>query len=116
MESLGFLQKWTDKDLLHLITLLADVTYVLKGLQKREACILSDLSKVRERVVKELQDMKSSPLTGGWEETLLSGIDENNVFHGIQLKESTRRTDRAHAYVPSKRLVFCRSFRNYRQS
>ena len=48
--------------------------------------------------------MKSSPLTGGWEEALLSGIDENNVFHGIQLKESTHRSDRAHAYVPSKRL------------
>ena len=115
MESLGFLRKWTDKDLLHLISLLADVTYVLKGLQKslqREACILSDLSKVQKRVVKELEDMKSSLLTGGWEEALLSGIDENNVFHGIQLKESTRRTDRAHAYVASKRL-FCRSFRNY---
>ena len=48
--------------------------------------------------------MKSSPLTGGREEALLSGIDKNNVFHGIQLKESTCRTDRAHAYVLSERL------------
>ena len=90
VESLGFLRKWTDKDLLHLVTLLADVTYLLKGLQKslqKQTCILSDLSKVRERFVKELENVKGSPLTGGWEEAFLTGIDENNMFLGIQLTE-----------------------------
>ena len=57
------------------MALLADVT---ESLQK-ETCILSDLPKVRERFFKELENIKGSPLTGGWEEAFLTGIDENNM-------------------------------------
>ena len=87
------------------MALLADVTYLLKGLQRsqKQTCVLSDLSKVRERFVKELENIKGSPLTGGWEEAFLTGIDEN-MFLGIQLKESSRKTITAHVYVPSRRL------------
>ena len=49
-ESDGFLRKWKNKDRVLTVCVLADVTYLLKGVQKslqKDACILSDLLYLR---------------------------------------------------------------------
>ena len=54
--------------------------------------MLSELRKLKERTIKELESLKDESLTGGWEEMFTSKIDDDNKFYGIQLDESRRRT------------------------
>ena len=76
------------------VCVLADVTYLLKGVQKgqRDACILSDLPKLKAKVINQLEELQREPLNGGWAETFLSKLDDHNVFFGIELQESVRLT------------------------
>ena len=105
-ESMGFLRKWKNKDKLQTVCVLADVTYILKGLQKslqKDTCMLSELRKLKDKTIKELESLKDESLTGGWEEMLISNIDSENKFYGIQLDESRRRTSSVNLYVPDRR-------------
>ena len=108
VESAGFLRKWKNKDRLLTICVLADVTYLLKGLQKslqKDTCVLSDLPNLKTRIISQLEELQNEPLTGGWEELFLSKLDGQNVFFGIELQESVRRTNSHNLYVPD-----CRAF------
>jgi len=76
---------------------------VQKSLQK-DACILSDLPKLKARVINQLEELQREPLTGGWEETFLSKLNDQNVFLGIELQESVRRTSSHNLFVPDYRV------------
>ena len=106
VESAGFLRKWKNKDRVLTVCVLADVTYLLKGLQKslqKDACVLSDLSVLKARTIRELEELQDDPLTGGWEETFLSEVDGQNKFFGIDFQESARRTSSHNLHVPESR-------------
>ena len=106
MESTGFLHKWRDKDWVHLVSVLADVTYLLKGLQKslqKESCVFSDLPKLKDKIVKELETLKGTSLIGGWEEAFVANLDEENKFFGIELKQFSQRTSSHHLFVSNRR-------------
>ena len=105
-ESKGFLYKWKNKDRIQTVCVLADITYILKGLQKslqKDTCMLSELRKLKDRTIKELESLKDESLTGGWEETFNSKVDSENKFYGIQLEHSWRRTNSVNLYVPDSR-------------
>ena len=105
-KSKGFLHKWKNKDRIQTVCVLADVTYILKGLQKslqKDTCNLGDLRTLKERTIKELESLRDESLTGGWEETFVSKIDSGNKFYGIQLEESRQRTSPVNLYVPDGR-------------
>ena len=105
-ESIGFLQKWKNKDRILTVCVLADVTYILKRLQKnlqKDTCVLSDLPKLKERTIRELESLQTEPLTGGWEETFVGKVDSENRFFDIDLQESRRRTNSHNLYVPDTR-------------
>ena len=102
VESAGFLRKWKNKDRVLTVCVLADVTYLLKGLQKslqKDACVLSDLPVLKARTISELEELQDDPLTGGWEETFLSKVDGQNKFFDIDLQESARRKTSHNLYV-----------------
>ena len=106
VESAGFLRKWKNKDRVLTVCVLADVTYLLKGLQKslqKDACVLSDLPVLKARTISELEELQDDPLTGGWEETFPSKVDGQNKFFDIDLQESARRTSSHNLYVPDSR-------------
>ena len=108
VESAGFLRKWRNKDRLLIVCVLADVTYLLKGLQKKlqkDTCILSDFSNLKAKIIGQLEELQNEPLTGGWEEACLSKLGDQNVFFGIELQELVRRTSSHNLYVPD-----CRAF------
>ena len=65
--------------------------------------MLSELRKLKERTIKELESLKDESLTGGWEEMFTSKIDDDNKFYGIQLDELRRRTSSVNLYVPDRR-------------
>ena len=54
--------------------------------------MLSELRKLKERTIKELENLKDESLTGRWEVMFISKIDsEKQVFMVFQLDESRRR-------------------------
>ena len=64
-ESMGFFRKGENKE--RTVCVLADVTYIFKGLQKslqKDTCMLSELQKLKERTIKELENLKDESLTG----------------------------------------------------
>ena len=90
-ESGGFLKKWKNKDRILTVCILTDVTYILKRLQKnlqKYTCVLSDLPKLKERTIRELESLQAEPSTGGWEEAFVSKVDSENRFFGIDLQDS----------------------------
>ena len=90
-ESGGFLKKWKNKDRILTVCVLTDVIYILKRLQKnlqKDTCVLSDLPKLKERTIRELESLQAEPLTGGWEEAFVSKVDSENRFFGIDLQDS----------------------------
>ena len=52
--------------------------------------MLTDLPNLKARIISQLEELQSEPLTGGWEETFLSKLDGENVFFSIELQESVR--------------------------
>ena len=84
------------------VCVLADVTYLLKGVQKglqMDACIVSDLPKLKAKVINQLEELQREPLNGCWAETFLSKLD-HNVFFGIELQASERLTTSHYLYAP----------------
>jgi len=65
--------------------------------------VLSDLLKLKERTIRELESLQTEPLTGGWEETFVGKVDSENHFFDIDLQESRRRTNSHNLYVPDTR-------------
>ena len=115
-ESAGFLRKWKNKDRVLTVCVLADVTYLLKGLQKslqKDTCVLSDLPNLKARTISELEELQDQPLTGGWEETFLSKLDDQNKFFDIERQESARRTSLHNLYVPDSHSFAAASLRNF---
>ena len=53
--------------------------------------LIFDISRKKQSVLKRLEEMSHNPLTGGWEETFLSELDEGNKFKGFALTEKERR-------------------------
>ena len=66
VESAGFLRKWKNKDRPLIVCVLADVTYLLKGLQKKlqkDTCVLSDFSNLKAKNIGQLEELQNEPLT-----------------------------------------------------
>ena len=69
------------------VGILADVTYILKGLQKacKKTRMLCKLWKLKEKTI-DLESLKDESLTGGWE--MFTSKSDDDKSYSIQLDES----------------------------
>lgn len=99
----------TSHSTLQLLSFLADLLFVFARFQKRlqsNATTLLDMQEAVNNVQSQIAELKSNPLTGGWQEALERCITVSNgeVFlYGIQLSVDKRRREHHHSFVSDKR-------------
>ena len=109
-EARGFLNKWLDKDNIHLASITADVLYIYKRFHQAfqdDNILIFDIIKKKESVLRRFEELKHTPLVGGWEElflTKLKLLDGQYEFLGNKLNVKDRRGSH-NIYVSDKRTI-----------
>eukprot|EP00112_Aurelia_sp_Birch-Aquarium-sp1_P018346 Seg4366.1 transcript_id=Seg4366.1/GoldUCD/mRNA.D3Y31 product="hypothetical protein" protein_id=Seg4366.1/GoldUCD/D3Y31 len=109
-EARGYLNKWLDKDNIHLASITADVLYIYKRFHQAfqdDNILIFDIIKKKESILRRFEELKHTPLVRGWEELFLTRfqlLDGQYKFLGNTLNVKERR--RGHnRYVSDKRNI-----------
>ena len=109
-EARGYLNKWLDKDNIHLAGITADVLYIYKRFHQAfqdDNILILDIIQKKESILRRLEELKHTPLVGGWEElflTSLQHVDGQYEFLGKELNVKDRRGGH-NRYVSDKRNI-----------
>jgi len=86
----GFLKCLTDYEKLKLLCFVIDLRYLYSRFQKQlqtDNVIIYDLEEKKNAVLKCFDNLKKSPLVGGWEETLSISVVETKTFNSTYLND-----------------------------
>ena len=96
---------------LQLLVFLAYMLFVYARFQKRLQCnstTLIDMNDAVTNVMSTVNSLKNQPLIGGWQETILQSVvdnDEGKFLNGVHLSIPVARRQRHHFYVSDRRDI-----------
>lgn len=86
----GFLKFLTDYEKLKLLCFITDLAYLYSRFQKQlqaDYVTIYDLEEKKIAFIKCLDNLKESPLMGGWEQTLNNSVIETKTFNSTDIED-----------------------------
>ena len=103
----GFGKFLTDVDNVRLMSFTSDVLFLLRNFQKRlqsDTITIVDIAPEIDNFLKKLTTLLEKSLLGGWEEALVSALDEENLtLKDISLWKKERRAIKYNEFVAGRR-------------